>query len=57
MEVEVLKGDDDRILNAIKCQIMASQCKENAPRFIIIDNITNGFGSILSPTKMKKPYL
>lgn len=36
----------------IKSQIILMQKQNNAPKFIVLDNITNGFGSIFSKTRM-----
>ena len=52
-EVNVLMSKEDNLFNAIKTEIIYQQGNENPPKFIIIDNITNGFGSILSATKMR----
>lgn len=45
--------DDESAFNAIKNQIVLMQGQKNPPKFIIIDNITNGFGSIMSASQMR----
>ena len=52
-EVEVLSSKEDKIFSAIKANIIIRQGDTLAPKLIIIDNITNGFGSIFSATKMR----
>ena len=51
--IDTMSVDEDKILQAVKLNIIASQNEENAPKFIIIDNITNGFGSIHSAKRMR----
>ncbi|MCR4811548.1 MAG: AAA family ATPase [Bacteroidales bacterium] len=51
--VDTLLAEPDEVVAAIKHHIISSQKGRNAPKFIIIDNITNGFGSIYSPIRMK----
>lgn len=53
-EVDVLNTVEDLIFSSIKKDIIKRQADVNAPKFIIVDNITNGFGSIFSATKMKR---
>lgn len=54
-EVNVLGPSEGKILSAIKAHIiMQQQVPEKAPKFIVIDNITNGFGSIYSAAQMRK---
>lgn len=48
---EVGMTTDDK-WSYIKSQIILMQKMDNAPKFIILDNITNGFGSIFSKTRM-----
>lgn len=45
---------DDDILPEIKNLIVGMQAEKDAPKFIIVDNISNGFGSVLNANKMKK---
>lgn len=45
---------DDDILPEVKKLITGMQASTNPPKFIIVDNITNGFGSVVNATKMKK---
>ena len=52
-EVNVLGGNEAKIFAAVKSSIILQQSETNPPKFIIIDNITNGFGSIFSATKMR----
>ena len=50
----VLNGDNtDELMNAIKREIIKTQNSPDAIKLIIIDNITYGFGSILSAKEMK----
>lgn len=51
--VDALNNTPEKVLAAIKLNIVARQNEQNAPKFIVIDNITNGFGSIYSATRMK----
>lgn len=53
-EIDMTKVDADSVMAAIKIQIIRMQGEENAPKFIIIDNITSGFGSIQSGKKMRE---
>lgn len=48
---EVGMTTDDK-WSYIKTQIILMQKQNNAPKFIVLDNITNGFGSIFSKTRM-----
>lgn len=50
--VDTLAGGD-MVFASVKSAIIRQQGAENPPKLIIIDNITNGFGSIYSPTKMR----
>lgn len=52
--VSVANIDEDAILPAIRTSIIKMQGLDNPPKFVIIDNITNGFGSIQNATKMRK---
>lgn len=45
---------DDDILPEIKNLIVGMQAEKDAPKFIIVDNISNGFGSVMNANKMKK---
>lgn len=51
--VNVLNGDTDELMNAIKREVIKTQNSPDAIKFIVIDNITYGFGSILSAKEMK----
>lgn len=53
-EVNVLMCVESKLFSAIKTEIILQQSTERPPKFIIIDNITNGFGSIFSAAKMKE---
>lgn len=53
-EVDVLKCVESKLFSAIKTEIILQQSSDRPPKFIIIDNITNGFGSIFSAAKMKE---
>lgn len=44
---------DKEILPEVKKIIAGMQATDNPPKFIIIDNITNGFGTMTSSTKMR----
>ena len=46
--------EDGDIFQDVKNFIVSLQADKNAPKFIIIDNITNGFGSIMNARKMTK---
>lgn len=46
--------EDEEILPEVKNLIVGMQAEKNAPKFIIIDNISNGFGSVMNANKMKK---
>lgn len=48
---EVATTSTDR-WSFVRMQIISMQSQKNAPKFIVIDNITNGFGSIFSAKKM-----
>jgi len=52
--VDTTDLEDDEILPEIKNLIVSMQAESDAPKFIIIDNISNGFGSVMNATKMKK---
>lgn len=51
--VDTLNNDSEKVVAAIKMNIIARQNDIDAPKFIIIDNITNGFGSIYSANRMR----
>lgn len=53
-EVNAMSYPEEKILPAIKASIIMQQDKPNGAKFIIIDNITNGFGSIYSASRMRK---
>ena len=53
-EVNVLMSAESRIFPALRTEIIHQQGTKNPPKFIIIDNITNGFGSIFSASKMRE---
>lgn len=53
MEVTVAPGTDGLLFPAIRKEILLMQKLPNPPKFIIIDNISNGFGSVLSASKMR----
>ena len=46
--------EDDEILPVVENLIIGMQAEKDPPKFIIIDNISNGFGSVLNATKMRK---
>lgn len=50
---EVATSTEDK-WTFVKTKIISMQSQKNAPKFIVIDNITNGFGSIFSAKKMTK---
>lgn len=52
--LDASKFNAEDIFPAIRTQIVAMQNLQDSPKFIVIDNITNGFGSILNATKMRK---
>lgn len=52
--IDTSEMDDEDILPEVKKLITAMQAEADAPKLIIIDNITNGFGSIMNANKMKK---
>lgn len=52
--VNTLDVEEEMIFPAVKMNIIASQADKAAPKFIVIDNITNGFGSIHSASKMRE---
>lgn len=55
VEVDASSADDGAIFTALRTKIIQMQSAGvNAPKFIIIDNITNGFGSIFSAAKMRR---
>lgn len=45
--------EEDKTFDFLRREIILAQGKPNPPKFIIIDNITNGFGSIFSAKKMR----
>ena len=49
---EVCMNTTDDKWSFIKTQIISMQGGKEAPKFIVIDNITNGFGSIFSAKRM-----
>ena len=49
---EVCMNTTDDKWSFIKTQIISMQGSKDAPKFIVIDNITNGFGSIFSAKRM-----
>lgn len=51
---EVTANTTDNKWNYIRSKIIMLQGQKNAPKFIVIDNITNGFGSIYSAKKMSQ---
>lgn len=53
-EVNVLMCAEDELFSSIRAEIILQQAKKNPIKFVIIDNITNGFGSIFSASKMRK---
>ena len=53
-EVDTLNIDEKNILTYVRLNIIRQQHKHNAPKFIIIDNITNGFGNVTSASNMRK---
>ena len=52
-EVNVIMSAENKLFPAIKTEIILQQGTERPPKFIIIDNITNGFGSIFSAPRMR----
>lgn len=52
--IDTSELEDEEIFPEIKNLIVSMQAEKDAPKFIIIDNITNGFGSIMNATKMRK---
>lgn len=52
--IDTLMCKEDKLYSVVKNEIISQQGEENPPKFIIIDNITNGFGSIFSPSKMRQ---
>ena len=52
--VDSLMCEEDKLYSVVKNEIISQQGEQNPPKFIIIDNITNGFGSIFSPSKMRQ---
>ena len=50
---EVATSTEDK-WTFVKTKIISMQAQKDAPKFIVIDNITNGFGSIFSAKKMTK---
>lgn len=51
---EVRPTKDANVFAAVKSNIIFRQADKDAPKFIIIDNITNGFGNITNANKMKE---
>lgn len=49
---EVNMNSTDDKWNFIRNKIITMQGQDNPPKFIVLDNITNGFGSIFSAKKM-----
>jgi RecA-family ATPase len=49
---EMLSNSTEDRWERIRSKIISMQSLNNAPKFIVIDNITNGFGSIYSPKQM-----
>lgn len=49
---EINTNSTDDKWNLIRSKIITMQAGKNAPKFIVIDNITNGFGSIFSAKRM-----
>lgn len=52
--IDTSEMEDGEILPEIKNLIVSMQAETDAPKFIIIDNISNGFGSVMNATRMKK---
>ena len=52
--VDTLAASPEMVLQAIKATIISRQGDADAPKFIVIDNITNGFGSIHSSKQMRE---
>lgn len=52
--IDTSEMEDEEILPEIKNLIVSMQAEKDAPKFIIIDNISNGFGSVMNANKMKK---
>ena len=50
---EVATSTEDK-WTFVKTKIISMQTQKDSPKFIVIDNITNGFGSIFSAKKMTK---
>lgn len=50
--IEIPMSEDD-LFSMIQLQIMASQNADDAPKFIVIDNVTSGLGSVQSASKVK----
>lgn len=53
-EVDVLNEEEDNLFPIIRDFVISKQTQPNPPRFIIVDNITNGFGSIWGSSQMRK---
>lgn len=51
---EVTANTTDDKWSFVKNRIISMQGHKDSPKFIVIDNITNGFGSIYSAKKMSK---
>lgn len=52
-EVSLATSTEDTLFNSVCNDIVRRQCEPNPPKFIVIDNITSGFGSIYSANQMK----
>ena len=52
--IDISEMDGNDIFPEVKNLITSMQAEQNAPKFIIIDNIPNGFGSVMNANKMKK---
>ena len=52
--IDTAELEDEEILPEVKNLIVSMQAEKNAPKFIIVDNISNGFGSVMNANKMKK---
>ena len=54
VEVDASQDEDDMVFTLLRNKIVQMQALPKPPKFIVIDNITNGFGSIYSPAQMKR---
>lgn len=52
--IDTAELEDDEILPEVKNLIVGMQAEKDAPKFIIVDNISNSFGSVMNANKMKK---